>query len=131
MVAGLEARVFGDRASRAPLSASVAPAATNATAPRSTSTAAADASTPVPTSPPSTGVWQRDAETRREEGLPEKRPRVEALSNSLALPSSGVAAASQPTRQAPWRPDLQVESGRPLTVEDSMANNAYVVATLG
>ncbi|KAJ8627198.1 hypothetical protein MRB53_020505 [Persea americana] len=52
VVTNLEARVFGDRAPRTALSTGAA----SASAPTSTSSAAADASTLAPTSPPSTGV---------------------------------------------------------------------------
>ena len=131
MVADLATRVFGDRAPRVLLPADAAPAA----ALGSTSTTAADATTPAaapaPTSSPSTRVREHQVETSREEGQPEKRPRIEASPNPLGLPSSSVAASFQPARSAPWRPDLQVEPGRPLTVEDSVANDAYVVIALG
>ncbi|KAJ8620147.1 hypothetical protein MRB53_028676 [Persea americana] len=53
VITDLEARVFGDRAPRTPLTASDTPAAA---APGSSSAAVADASTPAPNSPPSTGV---------------------------------------------------------------------------
>lgn len=105
----------------------------SAPTPASTSSAVAYAFTPAPATSPSIGVHQRLAETTREEAPPEKRPRIEASSSSslLALQSSSTTAASQPIWPAPWRPNLQVELGRPLTVEDRIAGDALVIAAVG
>ena len=134
MVVDLAARVFGDRAPRALLPANTAPAAalgSTSTAAADAASSAADAAAPAPTSPPSIGVWERAAEASKDEGRPEKRLRIEAPPSPLGLPSSSVAAASQPFKPASWRPDLQVEPETPLTMEDSVANDDYVVAALG
>ena len=139
MVADLAAQVFRDRAPRALLLADAAPTAAlgwkptavaDATAPAAAD-AAAEAAAPAPTSPLS---------IRFESAKLRLRGRRDGQRKGLGLrPHPALWAhhhrvqwllLSLPGRP-PQKPDLQVEPEKPLAVEDSVANDAYVVAALG
>ena len=112
--------MFRDRAPNALTSAGDAPALALVLVSTSPATVIVDTSTP-PASP-SAGARQHSAEIPREEGQPRKGPRVEAPS-SLSAELSSIAATSQSTGLAHWRLDLEVETGRPLTMEDRVASS--------
>ena len=92
-IANVEAQVFEGWAPDASMSAGGAPTSAG-DAPAPTSPAVV-VGTPTPPASPSAGARQHSADTPREEGRPEKRPRVEASPSPPAELSSS-AASPQP-----------------------------------
>ncbi|XXG41271.1 hypothetical protein AAC387_Pa01g1768 [Persea americana] len=133
MTEDLEALAFGDQALGAPQPPGDAPSSPLASAaPTSapTSPTAVVVNISVPVISPSVRDRGCPVDISKEEGWPEKRPRIEASPSSLAEPSSSEVAPQSPWPTI-WRPDLEADVGRPLNVEDCVASNPYVVVALG